>query len=79
MLYCVTLCNASVSSDSKPEGATELMQAAMCRTIVLQRFVVPHHDGCALNHHGDGSILKDPDMQLSTRNNALQGSIKHIV
>ena len=46
-----------------------------CATTVL---VVTHHDGCALNHHGDGSILKNPDMQLVTRNNALQSSISII-
>lgn len=62
VLCCVTLRNLSVSSDLKPEGATELMQACMYRTTAL--LVVTHHDGCTLNHHGDGSILKDPDMQL---------------
>ena len=61
VLCCVTLHNSSVSSDLKPEGATKLMQACMYRTTAL---LVTHHDGCALNHHSDGSILKDPDMQL---------------
>lgn len=62
VLCCVTLHNSSVSSDLKPEGATKLMQACMYRTTAL--LVVTHHDGCALNHRSDGSILKDPDMQL---------------